>query len=100
MIQAILQSITDEDLDAIEQYAMRTDKTPNSATVITFQELQQVVARLRAAEKDAERYRWIAENASIDWKLDYKNIEIVFPVDSDGFDYLDDLVDLAMEQQP
>lgn len=100
MTTPIVPSITDDELDSIREYVKRQDKSDNSPVCIDFRELRGLVSRLQDAERDAARYRWISENASIDWKLDYKNIEIVFPVDSDGFDYLDDLVDLAMEQQP
>lgn len=66
MTTPIVPSISDEDLDAIEQYTMWTDKTPNSATVITFHELQQVIARLRDNEKDAARYRFLCDPGDAD----------------------------------
>lgn len=53
-----VQPITDEQLAELSLYAL-TPYYPNGIrTRITFEELRSLIARLRAAEKDAERWRY------------------------------------------
>lgn len=56
MTTQIVPSITDEQLAALEMHAELS--LPNERQcVATFGELRGLIARLRAAEKDADRYR-------------------------------------------
>lgn len=60
MTTPTVQQITDEQLAELEELCM-AEYFDSSASL--QDDIQSLIARLRAAEKDAERYRWLKENA-------------------------------------
>ena len=70
MTTSPVPSITDEQIAEIEGYAVQalTSPAPDAvaAIILSATDINALIARLRAAEKDAERFRWIAENADVD----------------------------------
>ena len=66
MTTSPVPSITDEQLDELEREAIRKHEEPLEWFVYEPSYVLSLIARLRAAEKDAERFRWIAENADVD----------------------------------
>jgi len=46
--------------------------------------------------EDGRMFRWIAENATVNWDLQYKNAVVCFPVDAEFFDTVEDAVRKAM----
>ena len=97
MSQPIVPSITDEQISEIERFANFGGdylKVKNSAVT-------GLLARLRAAEKDAARYRFIKDECDRRWDIMYQDVEIIVPAQNfDDCDDLDGLVDAAMGQQP
>lgn len=84
-------SITDEQLADLEMHADLPHPDEMDCDV-TFGELRGLIARLRAAEKDAGRYRWLRDvsaKGSLGW-LEFK---------SERKDW-DRQIDDAMETQP
>lgn len=63
-----VHSITDEQIAEIEDAAKTRHGVFGSHFMhdITTDEVLALITRLREAEKDAARYRWIADNASIE----------------------------------
>lgn len=55
---------------------------------------------LAALRKDAERYRWLRDNASCQWDLGYQHVEVVFPLDEEEWENMDDAVDRAIAAAP
>lgn len=94
--------ISDEQLAQVEEIAFR-----DTATRVTVKasDLRGLIARLRAAEADAKRYRWLRDSGrllgdSMDSHADY-----FFVVTADGedvmwFEQLDSAIDAAMERTP
>ena len=64
MSQPIVPSITDEQLAELE--AFTSDFYPVDKLITTHGEMQSVLNRLRAAEKDAARYRWLRGKVGVD----------------------------------
>ena len=94
MSQPIVPSITDEQLDYVSKVLSDGDGFPISDSLV-----RAMLSRLRAAEKDAARYRFIRENCDRRWDIMYEDVEIVVPADNfDDCDDLDRLVDIAIEQ--
>lgn len=96
MTASIVPSITDEQLAELERDA---EQGMAPASVSVFRAL---IARLRAAEKDAARYRWLRERAGV-FPEDCKTIWVLM----DGCSMTDlerqetdQAIDTAMEQQP
>jgi hypothetical protein len=80
-------SITDEHLEEIEKAACRSY---GETTIVSKQEVASIIARLRAAEADAKRYRWIKD-------CDGEHIDVVIENPGDGLDFA---IDAAMERKP
>ena len=59
MTTAPVPSITDEQLAEIEQQCEKFSGFSVNSVLV-----EQLIARLRAAERDAERYRWMREQAA------------------------------------
>lgn len=57
-------------------------------------------AELDALRNDAARYRWLRDNASCQWDLDYQHVEVVFPLDEEEWEDMDDAIDRAMAAEP
>jgi hypothetical protein len=57
-------------------------------------------AQAEANAKDAERYRWLRDNASCQWDLDYEHVEVVFRLDEEEWEDMDDAIDRAMAAAP
>lgn len=62
--------IDDEKLDELLQYCKRLDENVKLADRIIPSVVIEVITRLRQAEKDAERYRWIKERGRHDYDVD------------------------------
>ncbi|RPX30130.1 hypothetical protein KK198_16050 [Pseudomonas aeruginosa] len=59
MTTPIVQSISDEQLAELEGYSQHPAFLGDEDSTITMGELRGLIARLRAAEADAKRYRWL-----------------------------------------
>lgn len=100
MTNPIVQSITDEQLADIEEYTKQPGFECKDAAQMSIGELRALITRLREAEADARRYRFIrnyddgdeVERALINPK--YTPIQIRMGVG------LDKAIDAAMERQP
>lgn len=122
MTTSPVASITDEQLAEIEALSLEAeafDWAPDigmshSETVYACHVgpsvIRDLIARLRAAEKDAARYRWL-RNPAQDVAMVLDKVTGHVPVDSFGaggyatYEYrageeLDQAIDTAMEQQP
>ncbi|HFH2583022.1 hypothetical protein [Pseudomonas aeruginosa] len=105
MTTPIVQSISDEQLAELEGYSQHPAFLGDEDSAITMGELRGLIARLRAAEADAKRYRWLRDSGrllgdSMDSHADY-----FFVVTADGedvmwFEQLDSAIDAAMERTP
>lgn len=103
MTTPIVPSITDEQLDAIEAQASKARAHGVISGInIHPDALVRLVARLRSAEKDAGRYRWLRERSGV-LPEDCKTIWVL----RDGCSMTDlerqetdQAIDTAMEQQP
>ncbi len=85
MTTPLVPSITDEQLIDLESQCEKFSGFAVNSTLV-----EQLISRLRAAERDAGRYRWLREQGdSFQWMN-------VIRVDLDDFDSLDDAVDTAM----
>ncbi len=92
MTAPIVPSITDEQLEEIYQHAVDGGQCNDVNTLL-------IVARLRASEKEAARYRFIRDDCGRRWDLMYEDVEITVPTqDQDDCNDLDALIDAAMEQ--
>lgn len=94
MTTPIVPSITDEEVDCLESQCRRkwsdsgkTDRYINLSTST----VSALITRLRAAEKDAARYRYIRETDELPMNL--MRLEMMGEL-------LDKAIDTAMEQQP
>ncbi|HBO2943879.1 TPA: hypothetical protein L4R51_002345 [Pseudomonas aeruginosa] len=57
--------ISDEQLAELEGYSQHPAFLGDEDSAITMGELRGLIARLRAAEADAKRYRWLRDKNSI-----------------------------------
>lgn len=116
MTTPIVPSITDEQLVELEDYCSLPVFQDETDAPLVMGELRGLIARLRDAEKDAARYRWICDNACdlnfyasgepvpaagerrITGKVEID--EAQYPVEDFGSakPQLDSLIDTAMEQ--
>ncbi len=99
MTTPIVPSITDEQLAEIEVYSNQSGFEDKDAAQLSVGELRGIIARLRAAEKDAARYRWIrgTENKVV-LTLDGREEDHVECLESLSGESLDSAIDTAMEQ--
>lgn len=58
-----VQPISDEQLAELEGYSQHPAFLGDEDSAITMGELRGLIARLRAAEADAKRYRWLCASA-------------------------------------
>ncbi|WP_225037903.1 hypothetical protein [Pseudomonas aeruginosa] len=93
-----VQPISDEELAELEGYSQHPAFLGDEDAAITMGELRDLIARLRAAEVDAKRYRWLRDVLRHDEKRwigagawNHANIP---PVE------FDEAVDSAMESTP
>ncbi|HHM9406001.1 TPA: hypothetical protein ACRNDO_002602 [Pseudomonas aeruginosa] len=93
-----VQPISDEQLAELEGYSQHPAFLGDEDAAITMGELRDLIARLRAAEVDAKRYRWLRDVLRHDEKRwigagawNHANIP---PVE------FDEAVDSAMESTP
>lgn len=90
MTTPIVASITDEQLAELELVVSQAeDDYPMKKLFMAL------IARLRAAEKDAARYRWLRKGSE-----NLKSRYWLPSVKSSGFQDIDDAVDTAMEKKP
>ncbi|HCE8553389.1 TPA: hypothetical protein NHR88_003846 [Pseudomonas aeruginosa] len=59
-----VQPISDEQLAELEGYSQHTAYLGDEDAAITMGELRGLIARLRAAEADAKRYRWLRDKSA------------------------------------
>lgn len=91
MTTSPVTSITDELLAEIEQYASNAAVDGARSAAVRVDELRGLLARLRQAEKDAERYRWLWERGDA---TQWTNI---IRINVDDYDSLDSAIDTAMQ---
>ncbi|MFU3956806.1 hypothetical protein ACM7EA_30695 [Pseudomonas aeruginosa] len=105
-----VQSISDEQLAELEGYSQHDAFLGDEDAAITMGELRGLIARLRAAEADAKRYRWL-RNPDQDVSLVLDKVSGEVPADEFGCggylayeyrsgDELDAAIDAAMERTP
>ncbi len=85
MTTPLVPSITDEQLADLEKQCEKFAGFAVNSTLV-----EQLISRLRAAERDAGRYRWLREQGE---SFQWYNIT---RVDPDDFASLDDCIDAAM----
>ncbi|HCJ6265533.1 TPA: hypothetical protein ACRMOD_000354 [Pseudomonas aeruginosa] len=99
-----VQPISDEQLAELEGYSQHPAFLGDEDAAITMGELRDLIARLRAAEVDAKRYRWLRDSGRL--LGDNMGSHAYFcVVTSDGenvmwFEQLDSAIDAAMESTP
>lgn len=98
----IVPSITDEELASIEALSDYLKDYGCTQQVLSLQEVQGLTDRLRAAERDACRYRWLRDRAGV-LPEDCKTIWVL--MDGCSMSDLerqetDQAIDTAMEQHP
>ncbi|HFX1297125.1 TPA: hypothetical protein ACID1V_002936 [Pseudomonas aeruginosa] len=59
-----VQPISDEELAKLEGYSQHPAFLGDEDAAITMGELRDLIARLRAAEVDAKRYRWLRDKSA------------------------------------
>jgi len=95
-------STTDDELESLVQD--NKGYLPQGRAFITHGQLQGLFARLRAAEKDAARYRWLRDEAlHVSTESPAVVVADEFGNQCEGILYeqfLDRAIDGAMEQQP
>lgn len=91
MTTPLVQSISDEQLAELEQMASNEFFSDDNDACVMFGELRGLIARLRAAEADARRYRWIAEHADVDCRGHAPDAD---------YNTLAERIDAAMERTP
>ncbi|HCF6144430.1 TPA: hypothetical protein NIH82_005335 [Pseudomonas aeruginosa] len=110
MTTPIVQSISDERLADLKMYPQHLIILTDGDAAITMGELRGLIARLRAAEADAKRYRWL-RNPDQDVSLVLDKVSGEVPADEFGCggyltyeyrsgDELDAAIDAAMERTP
>lgn len=112
MTTPLVQSISDEVLADLAFYANQPGFDENEAAQVDIGELRGLIARLRAAEADAKRYRWLRDQhnelSGDCWVSVYSRDTCEWQsIDSNvlGIDREDDLdldaaIDAAMERTP
>lgn len=98
MTTPLVQSISDEVLADLAFYASQPGFDENEAAQIDIGELRGLIARLRAAEADAKRYRWLRDNDQFDPQSQDVILAEAFQKYTGGL--LDSSIDRAMEPKP
>ncbi|KAA5680769.1 hypothetical protein F3G60_04190 [Pseudomonas aeruginosa] len=104
MTTPIVQSISDERLAEVESQYIG-DRSRLDSTVILCGTLADIIARLRAAEADAKRYRWLRDSGRLLGDSMDSHADNFCVVTADGedvmwFEQLDSAIDAAMESTP
>ncbi|ENC9823518.1 TPA: hypothetical protein ACKQFK_004409 [Pseudomonas aeruginosa] len=104
MTTPIVQSISDERLAEVESQYIG-DRSRLDSTVILCGTLADIIARLRAAEADAKRYRWLRDSGRLLGDSMDSHADNFCVVTADGedvmwFEQLDSAIDAAMERTP
>ena len=92
MTTPTIPSITDEQLADLEQQCDRFAGFAVNSTLV-----EQLITRLRAAERDAERYLWLKENVKTEFYAD--QLVDMFTCSSQKIDRLVDAAMAAMQEQ-
>ena len=104
MTTSPLASISADELNEIILFADGPGADWREVCGLTLRELRGLIARLRAAEKDAARYRWLRDEAlHVSTESPAVVVADEFGNQCEGILYeerLDAAIDLAMEQQP
>jgi len=98
MTTPIVPSISDEQLAELEQSASHEFFSDDDDAAVMFGELLGLIARLRAAEADAKRYRFLCDpqGSDEDYLADAMNKLNAWADKSE----VDQAVDAAMEPKP
>ncbi|HBO3905368.1 TPA: hypothetical protein L4T53_004521 [Pseudomonas aeruginosa] len=96
--------ISDERLAEVETLYIG-DRSRLDSTVILSGTLADIIARLRAAEADAKRYRWLRDSGRLLGDSMDSHADNFCVVTADGedvmwFEQLDSAIDAAMERTP
>lgn len=85
-------------LDELERRAMACANSTTKICVVSSVSIVELITRLRQAEKDAARYRWIKENSQlgvgrcgVDWELYFEG------PDPDNSGMIEHHIDEAMQ---
>lgn len=93
-------SITDDLLAEIERHAINiADRDSGATPSINAEELAGLITRLRAAEADAARYRWLREQCGMSGSLTIAEVGSWELIPWSGDD-IDAAIDTAMEHHP
>lgn len=95
MTTPLVQSISDEQLAELEQ---AVEESMLYAVQIDTAKISALIARLRAAEADAKRYRWLRDNDQFDPQSQDEILAEAFQKYTGGL--LDSSIDQAMERTP
>ncbi|HBP5690613.1 TPA: hypothetical protein L6B06_11550 [Pseudomonas aeruginosa] len=102
MTTPIVQSISDEQLAELEGYSQHPAFLGDEDSAITMGELRGLIARLRAAEPDAKRWRHARNILTVEAiesaQSDYINFGLP-PAESESI-RADQAIDAAMERTP
>ncbi|EPU0269627.1 hypothetical protein ACM7YN_15550 [Pseudomonas aeruginosa] len=102
MTTPIVQSISDEQLAELEGYSQHPAFLGDEDSAITMGELRGLIARLRAAEADAKRWRHARNILTVEAiesaQSDYINFGLP-PAESESI-RADKAIDAAMERTP
>lgn len=100
MTTPIVQSISDERLAEVESQYIG-DRSRLDSTVILCGTLADIIARLRAAEADAKRYRWLRDKNSMPGVVCTNGqVEKYFNEYMMCGEVMDKAIDAAMERTP
>ncbi|WP_336187202.1 hypothetical protein [Pseudomonas aeruginosa] len=90
--------ISDEQLAELEGYSQHPAFLGDEDSAITMGELRGLIARLRAAEADAKRYRWLRDKDQFDPHSQDEMLAEAFQKYTGNL--LDSSIDRAMERTP
>ncbi|MCO2927971.1 hypothetical protein FA260_33330 [Pseudomonas aeruginosa] len=90
--------ISDEQLAELEGYSQHPAFLGDEDSAITMGELRGLIARLRAAEADAKRYRWLRDKDQFDPHSQDEMLAEAFQKYTGSL--LDSSIDRAMERTP
>ncbi|YCH23123.1 hypothetical protein M1D96_06360 [Pseudomonas sp. D1-3] len=104
MTTPIVPSITDEQLAELEESVVSTLADPelSDKDVATVMAIGGIIARLRASEKEAARYRWLRDEKRFTAGEMFGHLMVVESEGEDCYfgDKLDSVIDLHMEHHP
>ncbi|MBX6133565.1 hypothetical protein ISD41_26870 [Pseudomonas aeruginosa] len=111
MTTPIVQSISDEQLAELDELTAKltgdwwVDWDSSYAVTASPSNIQSLIVRLRAAEADAKRYRWLRDSGRLLGDSMDSHADNFCVVTADGedvmwFEQLDSAIDAAMERTP